>query len=191
MSAELDRPPEEVQDMLNAYDMRILGQTQRPAQHTPWQKGPAKKRRRHDEEGTWTETHYTIRRNVVCEACGQPFGYVFEVEQLSRMQSFGRITDGNLRHELDRQLRQRLSCSHCHTVQKEPRRTLLRRDRRQLAQGCGLTAVGLLLASGLALLGGWQAGLLGFLAGLAAGLILLLVLWRSFLPRILAGGTRV
>jgi hypothetical protein len=62
-------------------------------------------------------------------------------------------------------------------VQKEPRRTLRRQDRKQSALSCGLTLGGVVLVGGLGLLGAYLAGTAGFFLGLIVGLVAALALW--------------
>jgi hypothetical protein len=186
MTLGQDWPMEEVQDVLQAYGFRILGRERHRSKSTPWQKKPGRKHQTDDAEAAWTQTHYTIRRDLVCESCSQAFGYIFEVDQLSQVYEGRRRTDGTLRQQLSHQVRRRIRCPHCRSLQKEPRRTLLRQSHWITVQGCGVAGAGLLLTSGLALLGGWQAGILGFLVGLAIGLVGVIALWFSVLPRIFA-----
>jgi hypothetical protein len=185
MTLGQDWPLEEVQDVLETYGFRVLGRERRRVRPDAQQK----RGRRHqipDETASWTQTHYTIRRDLVCEACNQPFGYLFEVDQLSRVQEAGRGTDGALRRELGHQIRRRIRCPHCRVFQKEPRRTLLRQGRCLALQGCAVAAAGLLVTGGLALFGGWLGHMFGFLAGMTLGLVCVVVLWVAVLPRIFA-----
>lgn len=186
MTLGQDWPLEEVQDALETYGLRILGRERHRVQPEAQKKGRGRRHETDDMSGTWTQTHYTIRRDLVCEACQEPFGYLFEVDQVSRVQEAIRGTDGALRRELSQQIRRRIRCPRCRTFQKEPRRTLLRQDRWVVFQGCGIAGGGMLLTGGLALLGGWLAHLLGFVAGAGLGLAFLLVLWVAVLPRIFA-----
>jgi hypothetical protein len=186
MTLGQDWPAEELRDILQTYGFRILGRERRKSGSAPWRKTPGRKRYAYDDTAAWTETHYTIRRDLVCEACGRPFGYLFEVDQLSRMHEAGRSTDGSLRRELGRQVRRRIRCPHCRASQKEPRQTLLRQGRRLALLGCGVAAAGLLLTAVLALLGALLAGLFGFFVGLVLGLVCVVMLWFSAFPRIFA-----
>jgi hypothetical protein len=186
-----DWPTEELRDVLQEYGFRILGRERLRSGSAPWRRVSGPTQRAYDAEATWTETHYTIRRDMVCEACDRPFGYVFEVTQVSHVHEAGRGTDGSLRRELGRQLRRRVRCSHCRACQKEPRRTLLRQDRRQVLQGCGVAVGGLLGTGALALLGGWLAGLAGFLMGLVVAMAVVIGLWFAIFPRIFARGSPV
>jgi hypothetical protein len=133
-----DWPATELKDVLNEHGFRILGRERRRSGAAPWRREiSADGRSVYDPDATWTETHYTIRRDVTCEVCGQWFGYSFDVDQISHVHKVGRSTDGALHRELGRQLRRRLRCPHCLAVQKDPRRRLLREDRGRTVLGCG------------------------------------------------------
>jgi hypothetical protein len=186
MTLGKDWPLEEVQEALETYGFRVLGRERRKPDAAQKRKKRGRRQQAYAPDDILTETHYTIRRDLVCEACSQPFGYVFEVDQISRLHEAGRSTDGSLRRELGRQARRRQRCPHCRAAQKEPRRTLLRQDRQVVFQGCGVAGGGLLLTGALALIGGWLAGLFGFMAGLVIGLVGVGVLWSTVLPTIFA-----
>jgi hypothetical protein len=153
--------------------------------HSPWPWS------RSDPRATWTETHYTLRRDLVCEACGHRFGYSFEVDQVSRVHRAWRSTNGRLRRELGRQLRRRIACPQCGARQQEPRRMLLQQGRAQTALSCGLVGIDFLLAAGLALLGGWLAGSAGLIAGLVVALVAVIALWIVALPYLLSIGPSI
>ena len=186
-----DWPTEELRDTLDRYNLRILGRDRMRSGPAPWWmkriRGPDG-RFGFDSEATWTETHYVIRRDVVCESCGQRFGYNFEVKQISRLHREGRGTDGSLYRELVRQLGRRIRCSHCGTVQKEPRRGLLRAERKQTGLACSLVVAGLFGFAGLGLLGGLLGGVLGFFLGLIVALGGMVVLWYYAFPHIVSMG---
>lgn len=179
MAASLgpDWPTSQLKGLLEAYGFRILERDRRHSGPSPWRREDITGKFIYDPQGTWTETHYTIRRNVTCEACQRQFGYAFQVVQISRVHKAGRGTDGALRRELGRQLRRRLRCVHCRAIQKEPRRTLLYSDRTRTGLGCGLALGGLVLVAGLGALGGWIAGIPSFFAGLLLGLGVAAGLW--------------
>jgi hypothetical protein len=189
-----DWPTEELRGVLQAHGLRILGRERRRTGVAPWWMRSARTAEGHlvyDSEATWTETHYTFRREIRCEACGEQFGYNFEVDQVSRVHREGRCTDGSLRRELGRQLRRRLRCPHCRTVQREPRRGLSRAEHRQTALACSLIVVGFFLFVSLGLLGGWVGGVLGFFLGLLLALGALLALWFFAFPYILSVGPTI
>jgi hypothetical protein len=187
-----DWPTAELRDVLEEYGFRILGRERRKTGPAPWRKTfSSGVSLVYDPDGTWTETHYTIRRDTTCEACGQGFGRSFEIDQISRVHKTGRSTDGSLRRELGRQLRRRTRCPHCRAAQKEPRRTLLRKDCRETALGCGLVLAGLLLVAGLGALGGWVAGIFGFFVGLLLGLAAAVAIWFLGFPYIMSIGPSV
>ncbi len=186
-----DWPTEELRDVLQEYGFRILGRERRRSGQAPWRQTPAGGRYSFDGQARWTETHYTLRRDLTCEGCGQPFGYNFEVDQFSQEHRLGRSTDGSLRQELGRQLRRRLRCPHCRTVQREPRRTLRRQGRKQVLMGCGLAAAGLLIIGLLALVGGLLLGIPGYILGLVAGLVLVFFLWFSVFPYVFVLGPSI
>jgi hypothetical protein len=177
MSLGKDWPAVQLKDLLDDYGFRILGRDRRHSGLSPWRREYSTGKSVYDPQGTWTETHYTIRRSVICEACARQFGYSFQVVQISREHKAGRSTDGALRRELGRQLRRRLRCAHCRAVQREPRWTLLRKDWAQTGLGCGLACGGLVLVAGLGALGGWVTGIHGFFAGLLVGLAAAAGLW--------------
>jgi hypothetical protein len=187
MSLGKDWPTAELQEIFDEYGLRIIQRDRRRSGAAPWRTflspdgGPA-----YDPDATWTETHYTIRRNVLCESCGQLFGYSFEVDQISRVHRIGRSTDGALQRELSRQLRKRLRCSYCRAIQREPRRSLRRQDHLRSGLGCGLVLTGLLLVGGLGMMGAYLGGTVGFFLGLLAGLVLSLVLWYHAFPYLLS-----
>jgi hypothetical protein len=187
-----DWPTEELKDILDQYGLRIIQRERRRTGVAQWRTfiGPDG-RSDFDPDATWTETHYAIRRNGTCEACGQWFGYSFEVDQISRVHRAGRSTDGTLRREIGRQLRRRLRCPHCRAVQKEPRGTLQRQDRKQSALSCGLVLGGLALVGGLGLLGAYLAGTLGFFLGLIVGLAAALALWFLAFSYLLSVGPSI
>lgn len=192
MTLGQDWPAAELQDVLDEYGFRILGRERRRSGPSPWRRAhPIDRTVVYDPEATWTETHYTIRWDATCVACGRRFGYSFEVDQVSRVHKAGRSTDGSLRRELGRQLRRRKRCPHCRTVQKEPRRSLLREDRRQTALGCGLILGGLVLAVGWGGLGGWVAGIAGFFVGAFLGLGAAFILWFFGFPYLLSIGPSI
>jgi hypothetical protein len=183
-----DWPSDELRPVLESYGFRILGRERRQSGPAPWRRLQRGQRLSYDADATWTETHYTIRREVTCEACGQAIGYSFEVDQISRVHKENRSTDGTLQRELGRQLRRRLRCPACGAVQREPRRTLLRQGHRQAAAGCGMIVAGLSLVGGLAALGGWLGDGVGLLLGLLAALVAVIVLWYAVLPYFLSLG---
>jgi hypothetical protein len=148
-------------------------------------------RRLYDPDATWTETHYTLRRDVDCEACGHHFGYNFEVDQISQVHKAGHGTDGALRRALGKQLRRRIRCPHCGALQKEPRLALVQADRKQTRLACSFVLLGLLGFIALGALGGWLGGILGFFLGLALAVAGLLILWYYALPYILSVGPTI
>lgn len=182
-----DWPTSALQEILNDYGFRILGRERRRTGPYHWRR-EFRGKTVYDPDGTWTDTHYIIRRDVTCEVCGTRFGYSFEVDQVSRVHKVGRSTDGSLRRELGRQLRRRIRCPECHSLQKEPRRTLHREDHRLSALSCGMVLGGILCVLLLGGLGGWLAGMVGFLAGLVLGIAAGLVLWFFAFPYILSTG---
>ena len=192
MSLGRDWPTSVLKDILDDYGFRILERDRRQSGPAPWRRtlttgeGAA-----YDPDATWTETHYAIRRDMVCEACGERFGYAFEVDQISRDHKAGRSTDGSLRREISRQLRRRIRCTHCRAVQKEPRRTLLRQERQQATVGCALVFVGLLLGAICGGLGGWLFGTVGLFIGLLAGLVVALGSWIYLFPYVLSIGPSI
>ena len=182
-----DWPTVELQEVFDEYGLRIIQRDRQRSGAAPWRTFlPPDGGSVYDPDATWTETHYTIRRNVLCEACGQLFGYSFEVDQISRVHTAERSTDGTLRREVARQLRRRLRCSHCRAVQREPRRTLRRQDHLRSGLGCGLILVGLLLVGGLGMLGAYLGGTVGFFLGMLVGLVASLVLWYYAFPYMLS-----
>jgi hypothetical protein len=191
MTLGADWPTEELRDILDCYDLRILQRERRRTGPAPWwmkgTRGPDG-RFGYDSEATWTETHYVFRREVICELCGQRFGYNFEVNQISRIHREGRGTDGSLYRELIRQLGRRVRCSHCGALQKEPRHELLWAERRQTGLACGLILAGILAFAGLGLLGGLLGGVLGFFIGLIVALACMLALWYYAFPHIMGMG---
>jgi hypothetical protein len=72
--------------------------------------------------------------------------------------------------------------------QREPRRKLVRQDRRQTAFGCALVVGGLGLIALLGILGGYVAGIGGLLVGLSLGLVTSMAIWYYALPYLLTGG---
>jgi hypothetical protein len=173
-----DWPTEEIKEILEAYDLRIIQRERRRSGPAQWRTFvPPDGRSVYDPNATWTETHYAIRRNGICEACGRQFGYTFEVDQISRVHSAGRSSDGALRREIARQLRRRLRCPYCRAAQKEPRCTLKCQDRRHSALTCGLVLGGLAIVGTLGLSGAFVGGTVGFFVGLLAGLAAALALW--------------
>jgi hypothetical protein len=186
-----DWPTDELRGVLQDHDVRILGRERRRTAPAPWWLRSMRTvdgRFVYDSDATWTETHYTFRRQMVCEVCHQAFGYNFEVDQVSRIHREGRRTDGALRQELGRQLRRRIRCPHCRTIQREPRRTLRRADRMQSGLSCGLILLDLLLFVALGALGGLLAGLAGFFVGVLLALGCVLVLWYFAFPYVLGMG---
>jgi hypothetical protein len=186
-----DWPTDELRGILQDYDVRILERERRRTGPARWWTHGMRaldRRSAYDSAGTWTETHYTFRRRMMCEACHQQFGYNFEVDQVSRIHREGRRTDGTLRRELGRQLRRRIRCPHCRTVQKEPRRTLRRADHAQSGLSCGLILLDVLLFGALAVLGGWLAGLTGVFVGVILALGGVLALWYFAFPYVLGIG---
>jgi hypothetical protein len=186
-----DWPTAQLKDLLEAHGFRILERDRRRSGPSPWRREFSTGRSVYDPQGTWTETHYTIRRSVICEACNQAFGYSFHVVQISRVHRVGHSTDGALRRELGRQLRRRLRCTTCRAVQKEPRRTLLREDWAQTGLGCGLALSGVVLVAGLGALGGWVAGIPGFFVGLLLGLAMAVGFWLLGFDHLLGIGPDV
>jgi hypothetical protein len=184
-----DWPTDEFRELLEYYGLRIIQRERRRSGLAPWRTFlPPDGQSVYDPNATWTETHYTFRRNVCCESCDRSFGYAFEVDQISRVHKSGRSTDGALRRELGRQLRRRIRCPHCGARQREPRRTLVRQDRSQTAFGCGLVLGGLGLIALLGILGGYVAGIGGLLVGLSLGLVASMAIWYYALPYLLTGG---
>lgn len=183
MALGADWPTEELRDLLDCYDLRILKRERERTGSAPWWRPDG--RFSFDPEATWTETHYVFRREVVCELCGQRFGYNFEVNQTSRVHRDGRGTDGSLHGELIRQLGRRIRCSHCGALQREPRRRLVRAERKQTGWACSLILVGLLVFVGLGFLGGLLGGVLGFFIGLLVALCCMAALWYVGFPYIL------
>lgn len=177
MNLGQDWPTALLKGLLETYGFRILERDRQYSGPAPWRREGMTGKSIYDPQGTWTETHYTIRRSVTCEACQRQFGYSFQVVQISRVHKAGLGTDGALRRELGRQLRRRLRCVHCNAIQKEPRRTLLYRDWTQTGLGCGLALCGLVLVAGLGALGSGIAGIPGFFAGLLLGLGVAVGLW--------------
>jgi hypothetical protein len=187
-----DWPTEELKDILDKYDLRIIQRERRRSGPARWRTYITPDGRSdYDSGATWTETHYVIRRNGRCEACGQWFGYSFEADQISRMHRAGRSTDGTLRREIARQLRRRLRCPHCRALQREPRCTLRNQDRKQSAMSCGSIVGGLACVGGLGLLGAYLAGSLGFFLGLVVGLVAALGLWFWAFSYVLSGGPSI
>jgi len=187
MSLGNDWPTAELQDVFDEYGLRIIQRDRRRSGAAPWRTFVSPDGRSvYDPDAAWTETHYTIRRNVQCEACGQFFGYSFQVDQISRVHKVGRSTDGALLREIARQLRRRLRCSHCRAIQREPRRTLRRQDRARSALGCGLVLLGLVFVSGLGIVGAYLGGTLGFFLGMLIGLVVTLVFWYYAFPHMLS-----
>ena len=187
MSWGPDWPTVALQQILQDYDLRILGRERQRTGPSHWLR-ELQGRAVYDPDGTWTDTHYTIRRDITCEACGHRFGYNFEVDQVSRVHKAGRSTDGTLRRELGRQLRRRIRCPHCRAVQREPRRTLRREDQKLSALSCGLIFGGILAVLVLGGLGGWLAGMAGILVGLTLGVVAGILLWFFAFPYILSIG---
>jgi hypothetical protein len=189
----LDWPTEDLSDVLQAYHFHILGR-ERQVEPAPWWTRSARTadgRLVPDPEATWTKTHYTFRREFRCESCGERFGYNFEVDQVSQVRQEGRSTDGSLRLELGRQLRRRVRCPRCGAVQKEPRRMLLRADRRQMGLACSLVVLGAFLFAGLGLLGGWLGGISGFFVGLLVALGIILGIWFFAFTYLLSIGSAI
>jgi hypothetical protein len=189
-----DWPTEELRDVLQTYNFRILGRERRRSGPAPWWKQSVQTsdgKLVYDPDATWTETHYLIRRDIVCEACGEQFGYNFEVDQVSRVHEAGRGTDGSLRREIGRQLRRRIRCPHCRAAQKEPRRSLRRAEHSQTGFACGLILIGFFLFGALGALGGWLAGIAGFFIGLFVALAGMLALWFFAFPYVLGRGPEI
>ena len=186
MALGADWPTEELSDILDRYNLRILKRERERTGSAPWWRPDG--RFSFDSNATWTETHYVFRRELVCESCGQRFGYNFEVRQISRIHRDCRGTDGSLYRELLRQLGRRISCSHCGSVQREPRRGLLRADRKQMGLACSLILVGFLIFVSFGLLGGLLGGILGFFVGLIVALGGMIALWAYAFPHILSMG---
>jgi hypothetical protein len=176
-----DWPTERLRPLIDRWGFRILRRERVRSGKAPW--GGRSRRRydpgQYDPRGTWTETEYTLRRDLTCERCGQAFGYNFEVSQISRQHAAGRSTDGSLRRELARQLRRRVRCPQCGAVQREPRRTLRRRDRRQAFGLLGLMVGALVALAVLVVLGTWLLGVLGTMLGsvLALALVIVALVW--------------
>jgi hypothetical protein len=189
-----DWPTEELRDVLHRYHLRIVGRERQEMGRAPWwMRGmrTIEGRIAYDPDASWTETHYIFRRDITCESCAWQFGYSFEVDQISRVHQAGRATNGALRRELSHQLRRRMRCPHCRALQREPRRTLIRGDRRQTVGACSLILLGFLLFAALGLLGGWLGGILGFFLGLLAALAGVLVLWYWGFPYIMNVGPTI
>jgi len=188
MTLGADWPTEELRDILERHNLRILGRERKRTGTAPWWVRIQDGRFVLDPEATWTETHYVLRREVLCESCGQRFGYNFDVVQVSRLHREGRGTDGSLYRELGRQVGRRIRCPHCRVVQKMPRRELVRAERKQTGLACSLLVLGMLVFAGLGVLGGLLAGILGFFIGLVVALGSILALWYYALPYILNEG---
>ena len=70
-----DWPTAELQDIFDGFGLRIIQRDRRRAGTAPWRTSlPPDGRSVYGPLATWTETHYTIQRNVLCEACGQLSG---------------------------------------------------------------------------------------------------------------------
>lgn len=194
MTSGQDWPTEGLRSVLQTYSFRILGRERRRTGPVPWWKQSVKTadgKLVYDPDATWTQTHYLIRRDVVCEACREQFGCNFEVTQISWVHKAGQSTDGSLRREIGRQLRKRTRCPHCRAVQKEPRRTLRHAERKQTGLACGLILLGFVFFGVLGVLGGWLAGMVGFFVGLLIALAGVLVLWFFAFPWVLGTGPEI
>ena len=65
----------EQQAILDGFDLRSIHRDRRRSGTAPWRTSLAPDGGSYfDPQATWTETHYTIQRNVLCEACGQLIG---------------------------------------------------------------------------------------------------------------------
>ena len=186
-----DWPLDELREVLRAYHLRPIRRERMRSGPVHWWSQSLRARDGrlvYDPDAVWTETHYTLRRDVTCEACGHEFGYQFDVVQISRVHKAGRGTDGALRRELGKQLRRRIRCPKCRHVQIEPRRQLRIADFSQVGWTCGMIVAGLLAFAVLGLLGGWVGGILGFFVGLALAVVMVLFFWFHAFLYILGRG---
>lgn len=189
-----DWPLDDLREILDTYHLRILRRERVRSGPVSWWSQSMRARDGrlvYDPDATWTETHYTLRRDLTCDACGHAFGYSFDVVQISRVHKAGRGTDGSLKRELGKQLRRRIRCPRCRHVLIEPRRQLLRADRAQMGLTCGMIAVGLLALAALALIGGWLGGILGFFIGLVLAAVAVLFFWFHAFLYVLGKGPAI
>jgi hypothetical protein len=189
-----DWPLDDLREILQSYHLRAIRRERLRSGPVSWWSRSVRAADGHlvyDPEATWTETHYSLRRDLTCEVCEHRFGYQFDVTQISRVHKAGWGTDGMLKRELGKQLRRRIRCPNCRHVQTEPRRHLLRADIAQLGLTCGMIAAGLLAFVTVGLLGGWMGGILGFFVGLVLAVVIVLFFWFHMFFYILGKGPSV
>lgn len=140
-----------------------------------------------DRRANRKEITIALRRDLICEVCGEPFDTTFSVVTHSVAGRGGRTVDSDtVRAELERQLRRRVRCPFCHAVQRGDRRSFLRRERRHSLIGIAAvsgTIVGTSMLSG----GGYLlAGTWGLMLGLGGSFVLTWTLTRWMLAQLLA-----
>jgi ribosomal protein L37AE/L43A len=151
----------------------------------PWESGTSGLS--FDTTGRWREVGLRIRRDLVCEQCGERFSYTFQVIEQSLSQH-GRSTSdySELTRALEQQVRRKVRCPACGGVQQATRRAFLLRDARHNVVGAAAIGGSLLGAltlagGGYALAGGW-----GLAMGSIASMVLMLRLVRWMLGKILS-----
>lgn len=133
-----------------------------------------------DTGGRWRQVALAVRREMTCEQCGTPFAYTFRVVEEGGTHRGRRAQNYDaLKRAVERQLRRRVRCPHCQTVQQQPRRTLVRRDRRDnlvgvVSIGGGMVGAVTCVTGGYVLAGGWGS-VLG--AVVALGWVIKLTQW--------------
>jgi hypothetical protein len=127
-----------------------------------------------------------IHRDVVCELCGQPFGYGFQVVVDGTVRRGRRTLDvAMVTPKVEHELRRRIRCPHCRAVQHRVRRVFVHRE---IHHGIvGLSALGGTLVGAATLsIGGYMlAGFMGLLIGLGLSIALVLTLTRWMLGELI------
>jgi hypothetical protein len=121
-----------------------------------------------------------MRRDVICETCERSFNYTFDCLTGGTVSRGQRVFDTTaLASALERQLRRRIHCPHCHAVQRNVRRTFVHRERRHSLVGLVTLGGTIMGATGLSTGGYALAGIWGLMMGLglSVGLVLLLTRW--------------
>ena len=166
-------------DVMERYRFSIVEMRTLGSGSAPWARG-FDGRMAFDNGGRWRQVALYVRRDLMCEQCGETFGYSFRVvaeggtHQGRRAQAYEALT-----RAVQRQLRRRLRCPHCRAVQRERRRHFVRYDRRHSLIGSAAIGGGVLgsigcVMGGYALAGGWG---LALGAAAAVGLVIKLTEW--------------
>ena len=140
-----------------------------------------------DRRARRSEITLALRRDLICEACSAPFHYTFRVIA-GRTLSFGQSgADSDMvRAAVEHQLRRRIRCPKCHTLQHQDRRAFLRQERAHGLIGL-VTVLGTVTGASVLSGGGYVlAGAWGLVVGLGGSVVLTLALTRWMLARLLA-----